>query len=128
MDIIHKNKCNLLDVKEVVEFIPFLKLDGSCNKYIKFYDRKNPILKQGLLYPCPQACFIDKFNNYFKLTLPKDDGVNIYAKSGSSIIKKFKKTMELCKYCVGTVDNTKGFTWEFSKKKLVNGNHYYKVI
>lgn len=56
-------------------------------------------LRNGRLYICPDACYMDYYNDYFKQNIPVDEGIDIYHNSGREIVKYLSECKETCKYC-----------------------------
>lgn len=56
-------------------------------------------LRKGRLYICPDACYMDYFNEYFEQDIPLDEGIDIYRHSGREIVKYLSEAKETCKYC-----------------------------
>jgi len=60
-----------------------------------------PVLKDGALYTCATAAYIDVFNCRFGLRLPASVGLNVHAKglTGHSALNVLNRSIELCRYC-----------------------------
>ena len=115
LNLILENGCELGGVKDINEFFSFLNLEGNCDKNKPCIDMYCTILRDGKLHTCPQVCYID----YFKTNLPKEDGIDIYKNSGKEIIKYVYSPRELCRYCVGTLnEDNKKTQWEISKRDI----------
>ena len=56
-------------------------------------------LRKGRLYICPDACYMDYYNNYFNKNIPVDEGIDIYKHSSREIYKYLTTSKETCKYC-----------------------------
>lgn len=71
-------------------------------------------LRSGRLYICPDACYMDYYNDYFGQNIPVDKGIDIYANSGKEIVKYLSEWKETCRYCMKYSIHP----WEQSKKKI----------
>lgn len=64
---------------------------------IKYY--RVIILREGKIYICPKTAYLDIYNKFFKLNIPRDKGKSIYKCSAKEIVKYLDKPIKTCKYC-----------------------------
>ena len=74
-------------------------------------------LRDGRLYICPDACYMDYYNKYFDKNIPVDKGIDIYKHTSSEIYNYLTTHKETCRYCFGK-DKFKYVRWEKSQKQL----------
>lgn len=72
-------------------------------------------LRDGRLYTCPDACYMDLFNAYFQQEIPRDAGIDIYENTGKALERYVTTYKDMCRYC-STKYHT--FKWAQSKKVL----------
>lgn len=75
-------------------------------------------LKNGKMFPCPQAAHASHLKKYFNLDihLSEKDGVDIYSvKSGNELLEKLSRPIPFCRYCDVT-DNHISCDWGISRK------------
>lgn len=72
-------------------------------------------LRDGRLYTCPDACYMDLFNARFQQEIPRDPGIDIYQNSGKALERYVTTYKDMCRYC-GTKYRT--FRWAQSKKVI----------
>ena len=73
-------------------------------------------LRDGRLYICPDACYMDYYNKYFDKNIPVDKGIDIYKHTSSEIYNYLTTYKETCRYCFGK-DKFKYVRWEKSQKQ-----------
>lgn len=73
-------------------------------------------LRDGRLYICPDACYMDYYNKYFDKNIPVDKGIDIYKHTSSEIYNYLTTHKETCRYCFGK-DKFKYVRWEKSQKQ-----------
>lgn len=78
------------------------------------------VLKDGKMYPCPEAAYASHLKKYFNLDIQLSgrDGVDIYSvNSGYELLEKVSRPIPFCAYCDAT-PNDKAITsdWGISKK------------
>lgn len=56
-------------------------------------------LRNGRLYICPDACYMDYYNRYFGKDIPVDAGIDIYTHSGRELVHYLSRCKETCRYC-----------------------------
>ena len=66
--------------------------------------RKNlycPVLKDGQIYTCATAAYVDLFNRRFGLKLPQAPGLALDANglTGKAVLKWLNRPVETCRYC-----------------------------
>lgn len=73
-----------------------------------------PQLRNGRMYTCARACYLDYYNAFFNTDYPVDQGIDIYKNSGKEIHDYIlKKPKEVCRYCkTAKIDK-----WDYSKKE-----------
>lgn len=75
-------------------------------------------LRNGKLYPCPQAAYASHLKKYFDLNLhlSEKDGVDIYSvKSGDELLEKLSRPIPFCRYCDVT-DELIASDWKASRR------------
>lgn len=75
-------------------------------------------LRNGRLYICPDACYMDYYNKYFKKNIPVDKGIDIYTNTGEQLYQYLTIPKETCKYC----GPKKMVKWQQSKKQIDEWN------
>lgn len=78
---------------------------GNSDKKIAFErcgikNFKITVLRNGRMYTCPKATYIDIYNFYYGMNIPMDKGVDIYKHTGRQIVKYLAKPINACKYCM----------------------------
>lgn len=79
-----------------------------------------PLLKNGILYPCPLPPNIEHFNKYFKkeIELSPMDGIDIYrAKDANEILDFLCRPIPFCGNC-NVKERTRNYKWKTSKRSL----------
>lgn len=71
-------------------------------------------LRDGRMYICPQACYMDIFNEYFDKQIPVDKGIDIYESTAEELVEYLSSWKETCRYCREYVE----VPWEISQKKI----------
>ena len=91
------------------------KGDSDANEsYRQCLSMKNcPNLRNGRMMVCPEACYLDIYNEYFNEKIPFDKGIDIYKHSGEEIVRYLKSPSEACNYCIPCGRN---FEWGMSMK------------
>jgi hypothetical protein len=77
-------------------------------------------LKNGKLYTCHTAAYIEIFNEYFgeKIMENENDYIDIYkAKNIKEIFEHLSKKIPFCRYC-STIGNIEGLKWRVSRKEI----------
>lgn len=72
-------------------------------------------LRDGRLYTCPDACYMDYFNSYFHQEIPKDPGIDIYTNSGKDLERYVTTYKDMCRYCTSKY---RIFQWAQSKNEI----------
>lgn len=72
-------------------------------------------LRDGRLYTCPDACYMDYFNSYFHQEIPKDPGIDIHENSGKDLERYVTTYKDMCRYCTAKL---RFFKWVQSKKAV----------
>lgn len=78
------------------------------------------MIRDGKMYPCPNAAYVDLFNCYFDKNLPGPEcnGVNIYKVADlEELTTQLSKKIPLCDYC-DAVHRLEGIPWRVSKKEI----------
>jgi hypothetical protein len=78
------------------------------------------VIREGIMYPCPAAAYIDLFNNYFNQSLPGPEcnGVNIYEVADlSELTTRLSKSVPLCEYC-DSLHRLEAIPWRVSEKDI----------
>lgn len=81
----------------------------KCHKTCKNF-------RDGKIFHCPEACYLDNYNKYFKTDLVAEKGISIYEHTAEEILEYLSKPIETCKYCVFD-DRIKLIDWQISKKE-----------
>lgn len=76
-------------------------------------------LRDGKLFPCSYAAFIDRFNQRFGKQIPitAADYGDIYTESGEEILKKLGKAIPMCSYC-DVSHRSYGNRWGTTRKEI----------
>lgn len=107
--------------------------DGVCNgkridgqtSFLSCYTGKLISLRQGILYFCPTAAYVDLFNRYFGKNLPelKENGIDIYSvDSGKELISSLMKKTALCDFCIPETESN-GIPWRTSRREITEWIH-----
>lgn len=80
-------------------------------------------LRNGRLYICPDACYMDYYNQYFDKNIPVDEGIDIYQHSGEEIRTYLSSYKETCRYCT----NYTVHEWAQSSKAANEWNADIKI-
>ena len=94
-------------------------IDGE-KSFLECYLGKLSVLRNGRMYFCCIAAYVDLFNQYFGTRLPelKENSVNIYEMdSEEELIRHLMRKMPLCNYCKPSKGNT-GIPWARSKREI----------
>ena len=75
-------------------------------------------LRDGKLYICPDACYMDYYNAYFNKNIPVDKGIDIYSHNSYELYNYLTTPKETCKFCT----YKKIVPWEQSQKKYDEWN------
>ena len=86
---------------------PLYEYNHCCDAYCRQ-------LREGRLYICPDACYMDYYNAYFNRNIPVDKGIDIYNHTGEEIYKYLTTPKETCKFCT----SKKIVPWSQSKKEV----------
>ncbi len=86
---------------------PLYEYNHCCDAYCRQ-------LRDGRLYICPDACYMDYYNAYFNKNIPVDKGIDIYNHTGEEIYKYLTTPKETCKFCT----SKKIVPWSQSKKEV----------
>lgn len=110
--------------KVKTSYKPPLDLEGKQDEresFLNCYHANNTVaLKNGKIYPCTIAPYIDRFNNYFNknLELTEKDGIDIFrAETADEILEFLARPIPFCRYC-RTKERTSGHKWVISKKSI----------
>lgn len=101
--------------------VPFV-LDGNLDGRKNFESClcMQYMIRDGKMYPCPNAAYVDLFNNYFKKNLPGPEcnGVDIYEVADlEELTTKLSRNIPLCDYC-DALHRLEGIPWRVSKKEI----------
>jgi hypothetical protein len=78
------------------------------------------MIRDGKMYPCPNAAYVDLFNNYFKKNLPGPEcnGVDIYEVADlAELTSRLSHQIPLCDYC-DALHRLEGIPWRESEKDI----------
>lgn len=101
--------------------VPFV-LDGDLDGKKNFESClcMQYMIRDGKMYPCPNAAYVDLFNNYFNKSLPGPEcnGVNIYEVADlAELTTRLSQYIPLCDYC-DALHRLEGIPWRISKKEI----------
>lgn len=101
--------------------VPFV-LDGNLDGKKNFESClcMQYMIRDGKMYPCPNAAYVDLFNNYFNKSLPGPEcnGVDIYKVDDlEELTTKLSQKIPLCDYC-DALHRLEGIPWRPSKKEI----------
>lgn len=109
-------------VQKTLFYLP-LDIDGSQNGTYSFENcfmaRQCFTLKNGRIFPCPYAAFVDRFNHYFGKNIPittKDYG-DIWKESKEEILEKLSRPIPMCRFC-NVKGRSYGNKWRLSDKDI----------
>lgn len=114
--LIRENDIEIKPIRPVNVFWAKMNREGTSNvdyAYKKCTHKVCHHLRNGRLYLCPTACYMDYYNTYFSANILRDKGIDIYKTSGDEIVKYVTTPKEVCRYCTVKV---KSFDWEQSKR------------
>jgi len=99
-----------------------IKLDGNLDGQKNFEEciLRNFVLRNGRIYICALATFIDLLNNYFHTDLPgsEKNGISLWeVDSLEELIERLTQKIPLCDYC-DTLDRMPPIPWCVSKKEI----------
>lgn len=100
-----------------------LDLSGKQNPKESFQNcfmaRQCYTLRNDVLYPCPIAACIERFNSAFASDIPLTpaDGGNIYTETAEQILDKLSFPIPMCAYCKSK-DRTYGNKWGRSERMI----------
>ncbi len=126
---IKEAKIGLVDInkeasedEKITYWMP-IKESGGINAYENYgkcyHANHCVVLREGRLYTCPNAAWVDYLNKYFQKSLPELDvnSISIYEANGKEEIEDFlKRPIPLCEYC--DIENYKyDLLWGTSRRE-----------
>ena len=83
-----------------------LKVDGGLDAYKNYskcyHANQCVVLREGRLYTCPIAAWVDYLNSYFGTSFPEKDvnSIDIYEqKNAHTVMDYLKNPIKMCEYC-----------------------------
>ena len=114
--LILKNSCKIRKIRNGCVFWVSLAPAGGENAKNSFKTcvckLSCPNLRHGRMMVCPVACYLDIYNSFFNVSLPCDEGIDIYANTGKKILEYLQKPIRTCSFCKAQY---RFFDWEKSK-------------
>lgn len=116
----HKTKLTY-SVTTPFEFFAGMNMQGdskpqeamnNCRKHFNC-----PNLKDGKMYACAIAAYINYFNDHFQKQIPQRGWIDIHSPetTGEKILEVINEPFETCKFCSA---NFRKFKWDVSKKDI----------
>lgn len=119
LDLIASHNIIIDNIHVANEFWLFKNPNGDSNSqevYKQCPEAYCRQLRDGRLYICPDACYMDYYNKYFSKNIPVDKGIDVYKHSSEEIYNYLTTPKETCKFCFAK-DKFKYVPWEKSQKK-----------
>lgn len=113
--LIHQQQIKITHIHIADSFDGAMNRNGNSNPYIMHKHCTRRIchhLRDGKLYTCPDACYMDYFNTYFQQEIPKDSSINIYKNNGKDLEIYVTTYKDMCRYCT---PKYRTFEWTQSK-------------
>lgn len=121
LDLLAKHEVVLDNIHVANEFWLMRNPSGDSNPSVMYksccdaYCRQ---LRDGRVYICPDACYMDYYNKYFDKNIPVDKGIEIYNHTGEELYKYLTSPKETCKFCM----EKKIVPWSQSKREADEWN------
>lgn len=119
LDLIASKNIPIDNIHVANEFWLFKNPNGNSNPqevYKQCCEAYCRQLRDGRLYICPDACYMDYYNKYFDKNIPVDKGIDVYNHTSEEIYNYLTTPKETCKFCFAK-DKFKYVPWEKSQKK-----------
>lgn len=116
-------------MEKCAELCPEGGINGE-KSFLECYLGKLSVLREGRMYFCCIAAYVDYFNKYFGTALPEleENSVSIYeVGSPDELIEKMMRKSPLCDYCIPSKGNT-GIPWRKSGKEITEWAYEPKEV
>lgn len=123
----HRVRCLLFEDPGNVRIQRKFPLDLNGNQNVEYAfkhcwgSKGCNTLRNGRMYCCSIAPYIDRFNRAFScdLKLSHNDGIDIYrAESKEEILSFLQKPISFCKYCIVNGRRDNEYIWQVSSRKM----------